>query len=99
MKLQSETNGNGWTEDSLILWHSVNLGWGGVYGFPWYTWHNLFDYVRPIYLAVLQSDNKAAEYVQTHALKILRTFQSLHGFQSGAVCNSPHFSLDSCNYN
>jgi len=99
LKLQSETNGNGWTEDSLILWHSVNFGWDGVYGFPRYTWHNLFDYFRPICLAVLQSDNKATEYVQTHAFKILRTCQSLHGFQSGAVCNSPHFSLDSCNYN
>lgn len=99
MKLQRETNGNGWTEDSLILWHSVNFGWDSVYGFPWYTWHNLFDYVRPICLAVLQSDNKAAEYVQTHAFKILRKCQSLHGVQSRAVPNSPHFSLDSYNYN
>lgn len=98
MKLHSETNGNGWTADTLILWQSANFGWDGVYGFPRYTWHNSFDYVRPICLAVLQSENKAAEYVQTHAFKILRTCQSLHGLQSGAVCSSPHSSLDSCNY-
>jgi hypothetical protein len=61
MKLHSETNRNGWTEDSLILWHSVHCGWDGVYGFPRYTWHKLFDYVRPICLAVVQSDDKAAE--------------------------------------
>jgi hypothetical protein len=71
----------------------------GVYGFPLYTWRNLFDYVRPICLAVLKSDKKAAEYVQTHAFQILRTCQSLHGFQFSTALSSPHFSLDSCSYN
>jgi hypothetical protein len=71
MKLHSETNGNDWTENYLILWHNMSFGWDGVYDFPRCTWHNSFDYVRPICLAVLQSDNKAAEHVQTHAFKIL----------------------------
>jgi hypothetical protein len=85
MMLHFETNSHGWTEHSIILWHSVNFRWNGVYGFSWYTWHNLLDYVWPICLAVLQSGNKAAEYVQTHDFKILRTCQSLHGFQPGAA--------------